>query len=216
MIVVRVDEATLAADGTTLYADLAFLAERGQHPIVVAPSGEAARVIVRTMNRTGDIAVGVSGADAGTIPAAGDSVGAIQTRLLRTLVAAGYVPVVEPLALGIFGSDVTVAADEVASALAQAVAAKRALFFHDAGGVLDLQTQAIVDELTPAEALAFAGDASLPEDLRNALRAAALGVRGGVAAAQIFDGRIQHATIVELLTARHLGTRVIGTVYQVT
>jgi acetylglutamate kinase len=215
MIVVRVDETTLATDGTTLFADLAFLLARGQHPIVVAPSTDAARGIVRTMNRSGDIAVGVSGADAGTIPAAGDSVGAIQTRLLHTLVGAGYLPVIEPLALGIFGSDVAVAADEVAGALARALTAKRALFFHDAGGVVDSQTQAIIDELTPAEALALADDASLPEDLRAAIRAAALGVRGGVAAAQIFDGRIQHATIVELLTARHLGTRVTGTVFQI-
>jgi acetylglutamate kinase len=214
MIVVRVDETTLAAEGTTLFADLAFLLSRGQHPIVVAPSTDAARSIVRTMNRSGDIAVGVSGADAGTIPAAGDSVGAIQTRLLHTLVGAGYLPVIEPLALGIFGRDVAVAADEVAGALARALAAKRALFFHDAGGVVDSQTQAIIDELTPAEALALAEDSSLPEDLRAAIRAAAWGVRGGVAAAQIFDGRILHATIVELLTARHLGTRVTGTVYQ--
>jgi acetylglutamate kinase len=213
MIVVRVDEATLGADGTTLYEDLAFLAGRGQHPIVVAPTADAARAVVRTMNRTGDTAVGVSGADAGTIPAAGASIGAIQTRLLHTLVGAGYVPVVEPLAMGFAGREVAVAADEVACALASALGAKRAIFFNDAGGVLDAQTQRIIDELTPAEALALADDSALTDDLRAAIRAAALGVRGGVGAAQILDGRIKHATIVELLTMRHLGTRVMGTVY---
>ena len=213
MIVVRIDEATLGADGSTLFADLAFLAERGQPPVVVAPTSGAARAIVRTMNRTGDIAVGVSGADAGTIPAAGESVGSIQTRLLHTLLGAGYVPVIEPLALGFLGSDVAVAADEVASALACALSAKRALFFNDAGGVIDAQTQTIIDELTPAEALALADESAFPQALKAAIRAAALGVRGGVGAAQILDGRIQHATIVEMLTARHLGTRVIGTVF---
>jgi acetylglutamate kinase len=213
MIVVRIDEATLGADGTTLYEDLAFLAGRGQHPIVVAPTPDAARVLVRTMNRTGDIAVGVRGADAGTIPAAGDSIGAIQTRLLHTLVNAGYVPVVEPLAMGFSGSEVAVAADEVASALARALSAKRALFFNDAGGVADAQTHEIIGELTPAEALTLADDGTLPSDLRAAVRAAALGVRGGVGSAQILDGRIQHATIVEMLTMHRLGTRVMGTVY---
>jgi acetylglutamate kinase len=213
MIVVRLDEATLGADGTTLYEDLAFLAGRGQQPIVVAPSPELAREVVRTMNRTGDIAVGVCGADAGTIPAAGESIGSIQTRLLQTLVSAGYVPVIEPLAMGFMGSEVAVAADEVASALARAVSASRALFFNDAGGVVDAKTQQVIGELTPAEALTLADDATLPEDLRAAIRAAALGVRGGVGAAQILDGRIHHATIVELLTMQHLGTRVMGTVY---
>ncbi len=213
-LVLRLDETTLAADGTTLFSDIAFLRERGVRPVLVAPSPESARHVVRVMNRTGDTAVGLSGADAGMIPAAaGSEVGAVQTRLLNTLLAAGYVPVIEPLALGIFGRDVAVTPDAVASALAQAIAATRAIFFNDAGGVIDASTQLLIDELTPAEALALADDAALGEDLRSAIRACALGVRGGVGAAQIVDGRIAHAAIVEFLTARHLGTQVAGTVF---
>ncbi len=213
-LVLRLDETSLAADGTTLFSDLAFLRELGVHPVVVAPSPESARTVVRLMNRTGDTAVGLSGADAGMIPAgAGPEVGAVQTRLLNTLLGAGYVPVIEPLALGIFGRDVAVAPDAVATALAQAITATRAIFFNDAGGVVDAQSQLLIDELTPAEALALADDESLGDDLRSAIRAAALGVRGGVGAAQIVDGRIAHAAIVEFLTARHLGTQVAGTVY---
>jgi acetylglutamate kinase len=206
---------TLATDGTTLFSDLAFLRGLGVRPVVVAPSPQTARSVVRMMNRTGDSAVGLSGADAGMIPAAagGPEVGAIQTRLLNTLLAAGYVPVIEPLALGIFGRDVAVTPDAVASALAQAIAATRAIFFNDAGGVVDMQTQLLIDELTPAEALSLADDPTLGDDLRSAIRAAALGVRGGVGAAQIVDGRIAHAAIVEFLTSRHLGTQVAGTVY---
>ena len=133
--------------------------------------------------------------------------------MLNTLLWAGYIPVVEPLAFGMSGGDVEVQADEVASALACALSAKRALFFHEKGGVIDAPTQTIIDELTPAEALTLADEAKLPAALRAAIRAAALGVRGGVGAAQILDGRIQHATIVELLTMRHVGTRVMGTVF---
>ena len=213
MIVVRIDESTLATDGTTLFADLAFLVERGQRPIVVAPSAEAARSIVKTINRTSDAAVGVSGADAGMLPAAGEALGAVQTRLLHTLLAAGYIPVVEPLAFGVFGGDVEIAADEVASAVARSMAAQRALFFHENGGVIDAQTRETIAELTPAEALALADDATLPDNLRTAIRAAALGVRGGVGAADILDGRIAHASIVEMLTMHHVGTRVRGTVF---
>ncbi|HEV8023158.1 MAG TPA: hypothetical protein VGP41_17920 [Candidatus Lustribacter sp.] len=213
MIVVRIDESTLATDGTTLYADLAFLVERGQRPIVIAPSSDAARTIVKTINRTSDCAVGVSGADAGMLPAAGEGLGAVQTRLLHTLLGAGYIPVVEPLAFGMFGGDVEIHADDVASAVARSMSANRALFFHETGGVIDALTQECIGELTPAEALTLADDATLPQDLRNAIRAAALGVRGGVGAADILDGRIAHASIVELLTMRHVGTRVMGTVF---
>ncbi len=190
-LVLRLDESTLATDGITLFSDLAFLRSQGIRPVVVAPSPASARAVVRLMNRTGDTAVGLSGADAGMIPAAGGpEVGAVQTRLLNTLLSAGYVPVIEPLALGLFGGDVAVTPDVVASALAQAIAATRAIFFNHAGGVIDTQTQLLIDELTPAEALALADEAALSEDLRSAIRAAALGVRGGVGAAQIIDGRI--------------------------
>jgi acetylglutamate kinase len=213
-LVIRVDEATLGASNATFFSDLVFLGNLGMRPVVVAPTKDAARALVRTMNRSGDTAVGLSGADAGMIPAArGETIGKVDPKLLRTLLDAGYVPVIEPMAFGFTGTDVAVAADDVAQALASAVGAARAIFFNDHGGVIDAKTKLLVDELTPAEALAIADDSSLAADLRTAVRAAALGVRGGVGAAQICDGRVAHAAIVEFLTARHLGTQVAGTVY---
>ncbi|HEV3089739.1 MAG TPA: hypothetical protein VGX96_21240 [Candidatus Elarobacter sp.] len=213
-MVIRVDEATLGAEGATFFSDLVFLGNLGMRPVVVAPSQDAARAVVRAMNRSGDSAVGLSGADAGMIPAGtGESIGNVDTKLLRTLLDAGYVPVVEPLAFGFTGTDVAVGADEVTQALASAVGAARAIFFDEQGGVIDAKTKLVVDQLTPAEALDIAEDRSLAVTLRTAIRAAALGVRRGVGAAQICDGRVAHAAIVEFLTARHLGTQVAGTVY---
>ena len=213
-MVIRVDEATLGAEGATFFSDLVFLGNLGMRPVVVAPSTDAARAVVRAMNRSGDAAVGLSGADAGMIPAgAGEPIGNVAPKLLRTLLDAGYVPVIEPLAFGFTGNDVAVGADEVAQALARAVGAARAIFFDEQGGVIDAKTKVLVDQLTPAEALEIADDRTLAQKLRTAIRAAALGVRGGVGAAQICDGRVAHAAIVEFLTARHLGTQVAGTVY---
>lgn len=209
----RVDEASIA--GTTLVSDIAFLQEREVRPIVVAPDAEVARSFVGVMNRTGDAAVGLRGADAGMIPAAGNAIGSVQTRLLETLTRSGYVPVIEPTAIGLGGGDVSLPVDEVARAIAEATAASRVIFFDPNGGVVDADTQRLVDELTPAEALALAESGHLAPSLAAAIRAAAHGVRGGVDAAQIIDGRIAHATIVEFVTARHLGTQVAGTVYVV-
>ena len=59
------------------------------------------------------------------LPAAGAGLGAVQTRLLHTLLAAGYIPVVEPLAFGMFGGDVAVHADDVASAVARSMSGAR-------------------------------------------------------------------------------------------
>jgi len=212
-VVVRIDESPLL-ERTTLEDDIDFLLRREVRPIVVAPTGDIARGYVRALNRRGNVAVGLSGADAALLPAGGaERVGRVQTGILATLAAAGYVPVIEPTALGIGGNDVEVAADEVAVAIAAATDAARAIFFHASGGVVDPATLALVSELTPAEALALAEAGDMDADLAAAIRAAAHAVRSGVAAAQIFDGRVAHATIVEFITAQHLGTQITGAIY---
>jgi acetylglutamate kinase len=209
--VLRVDETSLGV--TTLVSDIAFLQQRNVRPIVVAPQADVARAFVGAMNRTGDAAVGLRGADAGMIPATGTAIGCVQTRLLETLTRSGYVPVIEPTAIGLSGDDIQLPVDDVARAIAEATDASRILFFDPNGGVVDTETQTLVDELTPAEALALADSGNLSPSLAAAIRAAALGVRGGVGAAQIIDGRIAHAAIVELVTSRHLGTQIAGTVF---
>jgi len=206
--VLRIDRTPLDERGT-LAEDLSFLLERNIKPIVVAPNAEIARGYVRALNRRSNLAVGLSGADAALLPAAGR----VQTGILATLTAAGYIPVIEPTALGIGGDDVELAADEVAAAIAGATEAARALFFHESGGVLDPLTLDLIAELTPAEALALAERDDLDARLRAAMRAAAHGVRAGVSAAQILDGRIAHATIIEFITTHHLGTQVTGSVF---
>ncbi len=213
--VVRVDDDSVRAAGSTFVEDLQVLAEAAVRPIVVAPDPDAARAIVRTLNRSSNVAVALSGADAALLPQSeSGGIGNVQPGLLLTLTEAGYIPVIEPTAFSALRSgDARVAADDVACAIATAVDAVRAIFFHCAGGVTDPKTQMLIDELTPAETLALACDPSVPADLRAAMVAAARGVRGGVAAAQIVDGRIAHAAIVEFITARHVGTQVTGGVY---
>jgi len=211
--VLRVDETAALGDGSTFVADLAFLTENGVRPIVVAPSPPVARSLVRSMNRAANSAVGLTGADAGMLPGRGSGIGKVQPGILQTLMQNGYIPVIEPTAFAVFGDDVDLVADDVAQAVAAATDAIRAIFFHALGGVPDPKTAALIEELTAAEALDIAQDTSVPHDLRAAIRAAALGVRAGVGAAQIVDGRVAHAAIVEVLTAKHLGTQVTGGVY---
>ncbi|MDE2482002.1 MAG: hypothetical protein KGN02_07410 [bacterium] len=188
-----------------------MLAEHDVHPIVVAPTPACAQRIVRTINRSSNVAVSLRGSDAALLPQTPSGIGRVHTPLLETLIGAGYIPVVEPTAFSIFGNrDAAVVADDVASAIGAACAAVRAIFFHRAGGITDPRTQALIDELTPAEALALAEAPDVDESLRSAMRAAALGVRGGIPAAQIVDGRVAHAAVVEVLTAHHVGTQVTG------
>lgn len=211
--VVRIDHSPVDAR-TTLADDLAFLMANGVRPILVAPTPHVARACVRALNRQTNRAVGLCGADAALLPSAGrERVGRVQAGILATLTAAGYIPVIEPTAYGFGDDEIAVGPDEVAAVIAGATDAARAIFFHRAGGVVDPQTSVLVEELTPAEALALADDPTFDAELRAAVGAAARGVRAGVNAAQIIDGRVAHAAIVEFLTDRHLGTQVTGAVY---
>lgn len=212
--VLRIDRSPVDAR-TTLSDDLGFLMANGVRPILVAPTPDVARACVRSLNRQTNRAVGLCGADAALLPSAGrERVGRVQAGILATLTEAGYIPVIEPTAYGIGEDEIAIGADEVAAVIAGATEAARAIFFHAAGGVVDPQTSALLEELTPAEALALAEDPAFDAGLRAAIGAAARGVRAGVNAAQIIDGRIAHAAIVEFLTDRHLGTQVTGTVYR--
>jgi acetylglutamate kinase len=215
--ILRVDATDIGSTEATLASDIAFLTEHQVRPIVVAPNARIAASWVHTLNRNANVAVGLSGSDAALLPATGPTeaahVGTVQTRLLATLTTAGYVPIIEPTAFGLSGNDVAVAPDEVACAIASATDAVRIIFFHTAGGVIDPQTRCLLNELTPAETLLLADQVDcIDPSLRMTMRAAALGVRSGVEAAQIIDGRIAHATIIEVLTAQHLGTQVTGSI----
>ena len=113
----------------------------GCGPIVVAPDADIARSWVRTLNRRSNVAIGLCGADAALLPATPGRMGSVQTHILSTLTHAGYVPVIEPVGIGIGGEDVVVQADDVAGAIAAATDAARVVFFDDAGGVVDAQTE---------------------------------------------------------------------------
>jgi acetylglutamate kinase len=203
----------VSGHAATFFDDLHVLIDAQVKPIVIAHEPAAARAIVRGINRSANAAVALTGSDAAMLPGAPGGIACVQTGILRTLLDAGYIPVVEPTAFNVFSpGDALLAADDVAGAIASAMEAVRAIFFHASGGVTDPRTEVLIEELTPTEALALAQDERFAEDLRSAIRAAAIGVRDGVAAAQIVDGRVPHATIVELLTAQHVGTQVAGSI----
>lgn len=211
-IVIRVESSTL--DGpSTFFSDLAFMLERSVRPVVVAGQPGAAKRLALRLNQLGSAGVGLSGADAGLILAGGDAaIRAVNPALLHTLFANGYLPLIDPEGLTLSAEGIRLPADDVARAVGAALEAKRVLFFHAGGGLADPETSEVIADLTPAEALTLADSGTLDPELASAARAAARSVRAGVEAAEILDGRITHAAIVELLTETHLGTRVTGSI----
>ncbi len=209
--VVRCDRETASSGSATLFADIDVLRDEGIAAVIIAPDAPSARSLVMRMNLSQNRAVGITGADGALLPRAADGVGAVQPELLLALLDGGFVPIVEPTAYApISAREETVEADEVARAIGVALHASRAIFFHRAGSIANPLTNDPIPELTAAEALILADDDRIAPDLRVTMRAAARGVRAGIGAAEICDGRIAHAAVIELLTECHAGTRVTG------
>lgn len=109
-------------------------------------SGEVNKRLVRALLDEGVAAAGLSGEDGGTIHAGLARDGAlgrvghvreVRTRLLDTLLAGGFVPVLSPVSLGPDGAQLNVNADAAAVAVAVALGAGRLLFLSDVDAVRD-------------------------------------------------------------------------------
>lgn len=216
-VVVRVDAES--AQAPTLAADLLFMRRLGVRPLVVHDAGDrtTGSTLIGMINRAGGDAVGLDGTSAGTLIAALDEDGRaavrnVNAQLVTLLLEQGYIPVFGAEGSGISGMPIAVDGDDAARLLAQAMHAVRLLFPAHPGGVPSDSDASIIAELTSSEALALASAGTLSEELVRHLRAAAYGVRAGIDAAQLLDLSSRHASIVELLTAQHVGTRVVSNI----
>ena len=166
--------------------------------------GSINKRIVRELLALGVRAAGVSGQDAGTLIAQralgenGEDLGfvgeivAVDTRLIQTLLSAGYLPVIAPLALA-RGADhaYNVNADLAAGAIAAALRARAFVLVTNVPRVLrDLDDPASgIERLTPDEAASFARSNACRSSMKPKLLAAANAARDGAAASYICSAK---------------------------
>ncbi|MFF1409927.1 acetylglutamate kinase [Streptomyces sp. NPDC058289] len=187
-------------------------------------TGQVQRELVGAINAHGPFAVGLSGEDAHTMTAVrrpawvdglpvdigqvGDIVD-VDGSAIAALLEQGRIPVVSPVARGEDGQVYNVNADLAASALAVALGADRLVVMTDVEGLYAdwPHSTEVIDRLTAGEL-----DALLPElasgmlpKMEGCLRA----VQGGVARAQVIDGRVPHALLRGVLTEDGPGTTVV-------
>lgn len=216
VVVMRLDPA--AAEGSTLAEDLIFMRRLGVRPVVVHDVKQRAcgSRLVGLINRIGGDALALDGTSASTLVLAPDAQGrsvvrSVNAQLLSLLLEQGYIPVFTAQGASFSGAPAVLDAADAARALAAAVHAIRLLYPSGAGGI-PAGGDGIIDELTSSEALALAQAGTLAPEQSAQLMAAALGVRSGVDAAQLLDLSVAHAALVEMLTARHLGTQIVSNI----
>lgn len=187
--------------------------------VISVLAGLVNKDIVATINSRGGRAAGISGVDGALIEGKiGDKekgyVGAVvkvNTGILESLMAAGFVPIIAPIGLNAYDrpTDAPLTlnfnADVVAGEIAAAIGAERLIFLTDVAGILD-QSGKLLPHLSPrdAEALMASGVASggmIPK-IKACLRALS-----ATATTCIIDGRQPHA-LLRAIQKRSAGTTI--------
>jgi acetylglutamate kinase len=175
--------------------------------------GKQNKDIVLRLNRHGQPAVGICGDDGCLFrvrKAAMDvdigMVGEIENVDVDVLnhIAQDYIPVIASVGADGEGNSYNVNADTVAGAIAEAMGAFRVIFLTDVEAWLDENGDRI-SQATAAEVRE-----RLPQvtgGMRPKLEACLQALDGGVANAQIVDGRKPHSLLLELFTDEGIGTK---------
>ena len=187
--------------------------------------------IVDSIHRNGGRAVGITGKDGELIRAraltghlseeGAEDIGlvgeveSVDTDILTMLANSDYIPVIAPVAGGADGLTYNINADLVAGKLAEVLQAEKLMLLTNVTGLLDgdgktltgLATQR-VDELI--------ADRVITGGMLPKVRCAMDAVRAGVTSAHIIDGRVPHATLLEIFSDEGIGTlitnKTMGTV----
>jgi acetylglutamate kinase len=175
--------------------------------------------IVLRIGRHGQPAVGLSGDDGGllrcsrrTAPGGEDIgfVGQIDHVDADVInhIARDYIPVVASVGADAEGNSYNVNADEAAAAIAVALHARTAIFLTDVRGWLrnPADPDSLIAQASAAQVTEALG--AVEGGMRPKLQACVDAVAGGVGAAQIIDGRVEHSLLLELFTDAGIGTKV--------
>jgi acetylglutamate kinase len=183
-------------------------------------AGKTNKQIVSAITEAGGSGLGLSGKDAGLMLAnrvqmvkggqpvdlgfVGDPL-EVDADVLRRLAQAGFIPVIAPIGYGRAGETYNINADTAAGAVAGAVKATRLLMLTDVAGVLDKDGNLLTD-LTVSQVASLMKDGTITGGMIPKLETCVEAVKDGVEAAVILDGRVPHALLLEIFTARGVGT----------
>jgi acetylglutamate kinase len=188
--------------------------------------GEINQEIVAAIGRLGGAAIGLSGKDGGLIQARkaapattpdGQSVdlglvgevSQVDPRPIRTLLEAGYIPVVAPTAGDQMGATYNINADVVAGEVAAALTAEKLVLLTDTDGILDRQGS-LLSTLTQQDVERLISDKIISRGMLPKVQACLTALKGGVRKTHIINGTRPHALIEELLTPEGVGTEIVA------
>ncbi|MCY3820952.1 MAG: acetylglutamate kinase [Gammaproteobacteria bacterium] len=127
--------------------------------------------------------------------------------VLDALVDRDFIPVIAPIGVGDDGVSYNINADFVASALAARLNAAKLVLLTDTPGVLKPDGTTLVAP-SRARIEKMIEDGEIKGGMLPKVRCALDAMSAGVASAQIIDGRVPHATLLEIFTDGGVGTQI--------
>jgi len=182
--------------------------------------------IVNLINQAGGEAFGITGKDGHTIQARQlkvtrktpdlekseiidighvGEVEKVDTRLIKLMAEGGYIPVVAPIGVGSDGASYNINADLVAGKLAEVLGAEKLILLTNISGLQDKDGQ-VLTGLTTEQVDALIADGTIHGGMLPKIRCALDAIHNGVNSAHIIDGRVAHATLLEIFSDEGVGT----------
>ncbi len=185
--------------------------------------GKTNKEIVSNLNAKGAKAIGICGIDGNLIEAEkmtedknGDPIDVgfvgkikkINTKVIEMLANDEYIPVIAPIGVGADGESYNINADTVAAEVAVALKASKLITLTDVPGVLDSEKSliSILDEQSIGE---YVDSGAITGGMIPKINGCLDTVQRGVRRAHIIDGRIPHSIILEIFTAKGIGTMIV-------
>ena len=187
--------------------------------------GSVNKSIVSLINKHGGRAIGLTGKDANLILAkklimekigadgiavpvdlgfVGDVV-SVNKDVINMLIASDFIPVIAPLGVDNEGNAYNINADLVAGKVAEFLQAEKLMLLTNIKGVLGRDGE-VVTGLTPKKVDSLIEDGTISGGMIPKIQCALDAVRSGVKSAVIVDGRVPHATLLEIFTNEGVGT----------
>jgi len=116
-----------------------------------------------------------------------------------------YIPVIAPIGTDKEGNTYNINADLVAGKLAEILHAEKLILLTNTPGVLDKEGK-LLTGLTPKQVDDLFADGTIHGGMRPKISSALDAAKSGVKSVHIIDGRVEHALLLEVLTAQGVGT----------
>lgn len=188
--------------------------------------GSVNKEIVQLIHHAGGKAVGLTGKDGELITAKklkmsrDDSdvdspefidiglvgeVASVNTSVIEMLAQGDFIPVIAPIGVDSEGISYNINADLVAGKIAEVLQAEKLMLLTNVAGLQDKEGN-ILTGLSTEEVDKLIANGTIYGGMLPKIQCALDAVKGGTRCAHIIDGRVNHATLLEIFTDKGVGT----------